>query len=211
MSELKISIENKIKGIYDIILMTKEFQKFSKHFHTFASKEESYLLLKSPHSKALQFLGHSLYRNTIIEIAKLFSNNKGDRYSIKNLLNTLNNNHKQLSLDITVLIPPLEFINNNQELLGNIKLLRDKIYAHSDKPNTSLEELEVSLNDIDYLIDFCERTLNSIYISISNNDFSFLSPITGSKDLNLLSLLVEGESQRLNKIKEEILSKYSQH
>ncbi len=82
--DIKIKLRNKIERIAKILIVAKESFLYSSYLHYPETKEESDYLNNSSHFK---FIRHSLWRQSIIELSKLFSGPKSrDRFNINNFL-----------------------------------------------------------------------------------------------------------------------------
>lgn len=86
--------------------------------------------------------------------------------------------------------------------IKNVKTLRDNIYAHTDYPN-NIDDIDVSLSDVDLLLNFAEEVLQDIY-TVMDVEFDAETSLSGVEDCNILELLVIGYKQRQDDITREI-------
>ena len=83
----------------------------------------------------LQIIRHSLWQITIIEIVKLFVNNKEtQKYNLHKLLNGLkcSGEFKKMNIDETTIQGWETYLRNKEQLIETIETLRNKLYAHTD-------------------------------------------------------------------------------
>ncbi|MDM1542035.1 hypothetical protein [Empedobacter sp. 189-2] len=97
---------------------------------------------------AIQTTNNSLTAYFIINLYKLTSNSPEDKNSIKNLINDFENN-----IFYTYLIkePDINFIKRKFNLIGkgekkNIRLQRNKLYAHLDEAEERSKLIEIDIN-----------------------------------------------------------------
>lgn len=102
----------------------------------------------------------------VLEITKILSKSKGEKFGIGKLYNKLVNKEFKENISLDCFIEVLSVINNNDQdsTLNKLKLLRDKFYAHTDSEiNILTQDLFPSYNEVWELMDAIERFLVAIY------------------------------------------------
>ncbi|WP_286733925.1 MULTISPECIES: hypothetical protein [Sphingobacterium] len=102
----------------------------------------------------------------VLEITKILSKSKGEKFGIGKLYNKLV--HKEFKEDISLdcFSEILKMIEDNDQdsTLSKLKLLRDKFYAHTDNEiNIITQDLFPTYNEVWELMDAIERFLVAIY------------------------------------------------
>lgn len=200
---IKEDFKTKLENICNVLNMTKEFYNFTSHFHNFKNKEERDFILSSIYSNQVSFIRYSFFRNTIIELAKLYSFSKNDKYSLIHFIrNCKDGYYSKMNIDRDFLTECDFFLINNENLINRIQAARSNHYAHSSDYNKDID-FEISFEEIKNLINFSERLINFLFDDHYNLYVDFTSPTSEDLELNFISLLVEGEKQRIKKIYED--------
>lgn len=111
-------------------------------------------------------LGSRSWMLYVIEISKILSSSRGDKYSIKKLYNKLNDKEYKNSYDLQCFdeIKAIIEDKNKESVLGKLKVLRDQFYAHSDEEfNNMTNKLFPTYDEIWDLMDTVEKFLRAIY------------------------------------------------
>ena len=144
-----------------------------------------------------------MYRSLIVETAKLFSSSKNDKYRISSFIESLSNGcFEKLKFPQDVIDKWSKKLDDLNTQIKNVKTLRDNIYAHTDYPN-NIDDIDVSLSDVDLLLNFAEEVLQDIY-TVMDVEFDAETSLSGVEDCNILELLVIGYKQRQDDITREI-------
>jgi len=125
-------IKNEIWNIWQISLFAKECFSYSQYLHNPKTKVELEYIRGS---KDFQFFRHILWRNTVIELAKLFTDKKDrDRFNIFHFLKKLKvgGQFGKMGIPETQITNWENQIATNSEAINMILTLRDKVYAHTD-------------------------------------------------------------------------------
>ena len=102
----------------------------------------------------------------VLEITKILSKSKGEKFGIGKLYNKLLNKEFKENISLDCFTEILSVINNNDQdsTLNKLKLLRDKFYAHTDDAiNILTQDLFPTYNEVWELMDIIERFLVAIY------------------------------------------------
>lgn len=102
----------------------------------------------------------------VLEITKILSKSKGEKFGIWKLYNKLRNKDLKEDISLDCFSEILKMIEDNDQdsTLSKLKLLRDKFYAHTDNEiNIMTQDLFPSYNEVWELMDAIERFLVAIY------------------------------------------------
>jgi len=202
-----------------------DLEKIVKIF--FLSKE-SYLVLKELYKTIdnssflidLKFKGSfftltkvNYWRVIVLQLSKLYI--ERERFNIINLLEKCKkgNYYSSLNINQNFIIDELNKIKENQKLIDDIKIQRDKIFAHEDANNEEIVN-DITLDETKNLIELCQNIIFQIYSEVFDihNDFEMgNSAISNLK--YVLKSLDEREVQRKEertKFIENLISKANQ-
>ncbi|WP_304234717.1 hypothetical protein [Jiulongibacter sediminis] len=149
----------------------------------------------------IQYLRHLSWRNTVVELCKLFSNRNTDKYNLSHFLNQLNLNQYfgDLGIDENQLILWKARIKSLSNPISKILNLRDKVYSHTDNINPSSLETP-SLKDVESLIVFVEDILQKLYSLTQNTYLDTETLIVNSKGFSMVKNLVELQNRQSSEI-----------
>ncbi|MFD1771211.1 AbiU2 domain-containing protein [Sphingobacterium suaedae] len=102
----------------------------------------------------------------VLEITKILSRSKGEKFSIGKLYNKLLNKEFKENISLDCFNEVLKVIDDNDQdsTLNKLKLLRDKFYAHTDDQiNILTQDLFPTYNEVWDLMNVIERFLVAIY------------------------------------------------
>ena len=157
-----------ILAIWKISTLAKICMSYSQYMHSPLSDIEKVYLNNSYEFK---FIRHILWRNTVIELAKIFnSSKKRDRYNLFHFINKLNPNqyYGGLGVSDTKLNQWVLELETNRETIDKILDLRDKVYGHTDTERIR-KELDVpSFKEVENLFLIIENVIQEIYATIFN-------------------------------------------
>jgi hypothetical protein len=158
------------------------------------------------------------FKDTIIELDKLFSENKNQKFRIRKLLNKLKKTgqYKNCNLNKRAIEEWENEMLQFTPVIKYISELRDKHFAHTDKSdslglNTSSVYYRNILNnsEIETLFDFIKKVMVEIFIKCKKEQleldlFFYESNISIFKQLNDLSTYRETElNQKLKEYKKD--------
>jgi hypothetical protein len=197
MSKMK-EIKEAVSTIIEIYIGAKENFKFCCHLHYSKTEMEAQYLKTDRH---LQFIRHSLWRLTIIELSKLFSNGTNDVYCLKKLIQNLKPDgaFAQHGINLEKVSQWENLINGKSSIIKNINDLRNKIYAHTDPNREIYKGIEIYFSDISELINITSRLINEISIALKMPTLFFESPSYESQEFDLVTILAEHHQKKINK------------
>lgn len=111
-----------------------------------------------------------LWRQTVIELSKLFRSSKNEYYNIDNLLGYLIDRYekcewirkmkKELLIKWQDTIHQVDF----REIINKLLMQRDSYIAHTDRsPKKKMSQIKVSIEEVQKLINFCENMFKKFY------------------------------------------------
>jgi len=202
-----------------------DLEKIVKIF--FLSKE-SYLVLRelyktidnSSYLIDLKFKGSfftltkvNYWRVIVLQLSKLYI--ERERFNIINLLEKCKKGKYYSSLNINqnFIINELNRIKENQKLIDDIKIQRDKIFAHEDANNEEIVN-DITLDETKNLIELCQNIIFQIYSEVFDIHVDFEMGNSAISNLKyVLKSLDEREVQRKEertKFIENLISKANQ-
>jgi hypothetical protein len=199
----KEELKENIWSIWKILIMAKECHQFSYYLHKPKTAEEAEYI---NHSRHLQFIGHVLWRNTAIELSKLFSKSKKrDKFNIFHFINKLHHDKyfgqfKISPEKISEWENKLEVNKANIELIIN---LRDKVYGHTDVQDPSEKFDVTSFEQTKTLIEIVENIIQEIYSVAFDAHADMGSPIFDRERFNMIKTLADVKEQRIKAMIEE--------
>lgn len=201
METKKEVLKKSIWNIWKILTISKECFEYALYLYKPETEDEAEYLNKS---RNFTFIRHILWRMTIIELSKLFSNSKNrDKYNLNDFINRLKRN--QYFGDIGILEEKIEnwekILQDNEKLINDILILRDKVYAHTDSGRDH-ELIAISFQEIEILINLSEEIIIEIYSVAFDSDVRFRPIYFNKARFNLIKILVEEKkNRRSNKFK----------
>ncbi len=199
----KKEIKDNIWKIWKISILARKCLKYSYYLHKPETKEELNFLNKS---KDFHFIRHILWRNSVIELSKLFNSSpKRDKYNIFHFLNKLKKDQYfgGFGIDQSKIENWEKQIEESNETIKSILLLRDKVYGHTDSEKSksnldtpTFEQTEKLLLIIENVIQEIYSTIFDSHAAIENNHL-FENP---SKIIKILAAEKKGRIDELNKL-----------
>jgi hypothetical protein len=165
----KLEFENEFSRIINIIYKAQEAFWILKYL---CEKEEDGYLSYEKNMNSFFAYSRSIYwQVTVMEISKLFVDR--DRFNLNKFLSKLKPNAHYSKINILeAKVQDWEFrINNHKEKIGNLKLQRDKVYAHDDLEN-KIENI-VSLEDVQSLLEIAKDIATEVYYVYFSMGISF--------------------------------------
>lgn len=195
ISELK----EKLSGISEIFIRTKENFRFCYHLHISDNSDERDYLKIDRH---IYFIRHSLWRMTVIELCKIFSRSPSDNYDLEKIIKALkpDGHFRSIRFDNDLLARWEDEIQSNKELIDKLNGLRNKIYAHSDPDRELYKNIDVYFNDIRNLLLLGETILKGIASKINMPTLIFDSPYFESQEFEIVKVLTQHHKDQISAI-----------
>lgn len=159
----KKEFEDDLKRIKDIYFSAQETFLINKELYKNikSSEYESYLKSINPF---FYFCKIYFWRNTVLELSKLFNQKENEKFNIPKFVSKLKPNgyFKSLNFDAEFLETILIRIENNKHLIDNLIEQRDKVYAHEDRNNQDVKNL-VSHTQTEQLLEIVKDLIKELY------------------------------------------------
>jgi hypothetical protein len=188
MESTRLQLKQDIDIRWKITIFAKEAYKFSNYFVNPDTDCERNYILSNLH---LNFIRLALWRLTVIELCKLFSDSDSQKYNLKKLLRKIANNdkYKELNFDNDTLKQYHKNLNEFDDSIDEIKRLRDKFYAHTDVDPFEKIASTLSLADCERLIVFAEELLQYLAGITCNEHYVFNTLYYDSRQFNFIKIL----------------------
>ena len=197
IQERKEELREKIDQIVYILVVAKQCLLFSKDLR-FSDDEKLDTFLKG--SGHFTFIHTSLWKQCVVELAKLFSKSEGQKFNVHRLMTQLGSSGHFgcLGFDKGAIQAWQNRITENQDKIEVILKLRDKVYAHTD-PGFEVHTLDVpTFKDIEQLIQIVEQVVQEVNRKVFNTTLILEHlPHYDDRFVRMLKELVEYKEQKL--------------
>lgn len=209
MHRLKEELKIKTSQLLKVYFFAQEAYLYTEYFHNPRSLKELKLVKESPHSRNLSVIMHMMFRTLIVEVAKLFSRSESDKFRLDKFIASLSSSghFRKLGINNNLIDRWRKRIEEHSASISDILLIRDKIYAHTDNPNVSYNDIEIQFEIIKSLLDVAKDLLTEIHFSIFNASLSFESPTFDEDRFGLLEIMASGEDLRVKEIMDKFYLK----
>ena len=175
---------------------------YTEYFHNPSTKDELNLVVKSVHSSSISVIMHLMFRTLIVEISKLYSQSKNDRFQLGSFVNSLSHtgHFAKIGVEPRYIERWTVLLADNRPIIQNIRTLRNKLYAHTENPMASYGDIDITFKQIKTLLEIASEIITCIYRDVFDADIQLNSPSFDRERFSLLKLLVKAENSRLNDI-----------
>ncbi len=192
------NLQSEIDEIWFIYVYLKDAFAYSYYLHNPATIEEKeYLHL----SQDFIFIKHSLFRTTIIELAKLFTKGiKSNNFNIYDFIKKFekNNSFSSLSIDITQIEKWNLFLNDNENIIKDIQKLRHNYYAHTYKKRKETKfETDFDFKQIKILLTFIEEVISYIYSTFFKSSIELENLTFDVNSFNIIKILAKHKDDEI--------------
>lgn len=158
----KQEFELEIERIKSIFFSAQETFLIVEEFYSQNNISDKEVYTKNMNS-FFYFCKVYFWRNTVIELSKLFNDSDNETFNLIKFIKKLkpNGHFKSLKFEETFLDELLERVAENQDLINNLILQRDKLYAHEDRNNQDVEST-ATFSDIKRLLEICRDLIQKI-------------------------------------------------
>ncbi len=192
----KEKLDSEISKIWDIYLIGKECFDYARYlYHPRTNLEKQYLEKQNDFG----FIRHILFRNSLIELSKLFCDRKSEKYNIHKLLQNLKEGQYYGDMfreDLKILIWE-QSIFKRTELILKITTLRDKVYSHTDPDFET--NLDIDFDEISGLFDIVNDIITTICDKIFNCGADLGNIYFDFDRFNVIDILAKEKENRLKK------------
>ncbi|RYE37970.1 MAG: hypothetical protein EOP48_27835 [Sphingobacteriales bacterium] len=197
----------KLESILHIFILAQDAYLYTEYFHNPATDEEKKLVYRSHQSVYIKFIMHLMFRSLIVEVSKLYrkDNKKREKFSLPHLVDSLlpGGQLQEAEISRVLLSKWINQFNENQETINAVLRLRDKVYAHSDDPLKSYNDIDLQFAQLKELLDLAGNILKELYGAVYDTSLELDSPTFDRERFGFLRLLSNGESNRIANIIEQ--------
>lgn len=175
--EKKESLKSYLNGVIEIFFIIKDNYTIAKRFSIPENDMEFGYQNYDMHFRTITF---SLWRILIIDMAKLITKGGYNHYNIINLIEEFKLGGKYYSNEITEedVTDWLKDLERLGEPITNIKIYRDKAYAHTDRDRVEkLDNKGIGVNEFKEIIKVIGHIFQHIYLVIFNTVYSLETPM----------------------------------
>jgi hypothetical protein len=201
---IKMSKEEELKSelnsIWKILQLAIQCYEYSSYLYSPKSESESEYIRNS---MFFDFTRHIHWRTTVIELAKLVTNNKkNQKFNIFHLLNKLKNDgyFGKLGLDKNEIEKWENLLKNNHETAEEIKTLRNKIYSHTDRNKEKyVKSSKLTFEKISETTNIIGIIIKGIYSDILDTHIDIKPLNSIGENFRIINILAEeNEERKLN-------------
>ena len=200
----KEEIKENILSIWKILNNCKESFQFCKYLHVPETQNEKEYI---ENSRYFKYIRHILWRNSVIELSKLFSTSKNrDKYNITHFIKKLKpqGHFKIFKIDIYKIYDWESTFATNNVIIEDLLILRDKVYAHTDVLNANESLNGLTFQEMEILIELVEDLIREIYRSVFDGDVDLRTPIFGRGNIKLINNLIEHREYKTKELNERL-------
>lgn len=194
-------LRNETWRITEIYLNAKENFNYCYYLHKPGTKAEAEYLKVD---RNLKFIRHSLWRLSIIELAKLFSDRKStDKFNLLHFLSKLkpDGQYKHFKIDPLKIAEWESQVFTNEKLIRKVIILRDKIYAHTDRDKDDYKKIVIYFKQIEELFEIVETVLKEVYLIALSTTLDLSTPTFDRTDFDLVKILAQEHKKQIDEIK----------
>ncbi len=209
----KIELKEKLNKIAHLFMITKESYLYAEYFHNPETKEEKEILNDLVYYYHFRFINHILFKNTVIELAKLFSSRSTDKFRIGKLIENFKRDGQfgDFGINESSLKIWESYLTKYKGSIDFILKLRDELYAHTDEKEFDYNSIDLSFIKLKELIDLGEKIIKQLYSELFQIGFYFESQKFERTRFPILKVLAIGEEKRKSDISKAAIESIEQH
>jgi len=200
----KEELKENILAIWKISSLAKQCFEYSYYLHKPETPQEFDYLR---HSRHFHFIKHILWRNTVIELSKLFNKSpKRDKFNIFHFINKLGRDQYFGGFEINPnKINEWETqLESNKETIDKILTLRDKVYGHTDTEN-AIDGLESpTFEKTKELIDIVKIIIQEVYATAFDIHAMVDRPQFDGMQFDIIKVLANENNNKINNLIKEL-------
>jgi len=153
------------------------------------------------HSRDFQFIRHILWRNTVIELSKLFNTSpKRDKYNIFHFIKKLKKDQYfgGFGIDQNKILQWENRLEENRKIIDSVISLRDKVYGHTDNEKAKKGLNTPTFEQTEKLITLVENVIQEIYYSVFDSHALVECPVVAANPSEIISILAAEKKARLD-------------
>lgn len=191
-----------------VLLDAKDVFNYCKYFYEPPNREECELANSMIHIRIIRF---ALYKQTVIELAKLLSGSDNDKFRISKYIDALKPDgyYGELKFPMEKILQYEKNFSSVNNIISDVLTLRDKFYAHTERILTYANSmyyndfyLFITPTSLEKLINI----LNSIFVDVFSHFFDSdldLSLTSETDKITILSDVVAIRKLEKQKIMDE--------
>ncbi len=194
----KKEIKDNISAIWKISILAKKCLKYSFYLHKPDTEAELDFL---NYSRDFHFIRHILWRNSVIELSKLFNSSpKRDKYNIFHFLNKLKKDQYFGGFDINqAKIESWEKrLEESNETINSLLLLRDKVYGHTDNESAKSNLDTPTFEQTEKLLLIVENVIQEIYSTVFDSHAEIESAHIFENPSRIVKILASEKKARID-------------
>jgi hypothetical protein len=196
----KINSSNKLKQDLDsislILTIVLQSYEYSKYLYKPNSEEELKFANNSPF---FRFTRHTHWRNLVIELAKIISDNTNQSFNIFKLLRKLekSGDFREFKYSNEKIENWRKELTKHDKTIKEIEVLRNKIYSHTDRNKKEfIENSEIDFQKTENLINLIILIIKDIYAELLDTHAEIRPLNYTENDFNILRILSNERKQR---------------
>lgn len=197
MTEME-ELQNDLTQISKIYTIAKETFDYCFYLHKPNSELEREYLSKNKH---LIFIRHILWRQTVVEIFKLVSGGKNDKFGLSGFLSKLHQEEEvQKKVGSDFFLKCKRRLRTNKNAIKNIGLLRDKIYAHTDRDSGAYKNLDLAFENVQKVFDSIGEIIKDIYEQVFDGHLELRNLNFERDRFDLIKVLAEHHNEKIKNL-----------
>lgn len=183
----RIEFENHIKRLVNIFFLCKESYLVLRELYS-VKEDSEYLIDLKYNGSFFTLTKINYWRIIVLQLSKLYIDNDKEYFNVKKFLNNCKTGERfsLLDLDQIFINEQLQRISKKQHLIDNIRIQRNKIFAHDDPRNSDIVN-DITLDETKDLIELCQDLIFKIYQEVYDTHYDF--EMGNSPKENLLYIL----------------------
>ncbi|RDY58382.1 hypothetical protein [Flagellimonas nanhaiensis] len=203
----KNELKESILPIWKVVTLAKKCFRYAFYLHKPDTEIELEFLERS---REFTFIRHILWRNTVIELSKLFSSSpKRDKYNIFHFINKLKKDQYfgTFEIDPSKIKTWEEQLEMNSSTINIILELRDKVYAHTDNEKAKSNLDTPTFEQTEKLLNIVEGVIQEIYATVFDGYAEMESPTVKETPEKIIKILAKEKKNRIDAIHKGLKSK----
>jgi len=163
-------LENEIESRYLILVKARDFFEYSKYLNSPETEELKNIANRHTFIRKSRY---AFWVVSVLEIMKLFGS-KNDEFRFEKLINKLIHNHSKSEWRTYISRDQIKSFESELKsdkittVISNLKELRDKYYAHSDRnAEEEIDRFVPTFVEFELLLEFSERIINTLSQNMS--------------------------------------------
>ncbi len=191
----KSEFKNDLERISKVFFLCKESYLVLRELYKTEDNSE-YLIDLKYNDSFFTLTKVNYWRVIVLQLSKIFL--ERERYNILNFLEKCKEGkyYSSLNLSNNFINERLKILSSKQYLIDDLKIQRDKVFAHEDSSNEEIIN-NVTLDETKDMIEFCQAIIFHIYQEVYDTHYDFDMGNSPQSNLQyILESLDERETHR---------------